>query len=127
MRHTSPAPTSRSAEDVSRRARTSGSDGCDSGTLVPGRQRRQFLRVARSLIAAPDHVHVRPQQQKIISVDVARARVREIENLQRRADRCERALQRLTLSRTSLIWPIKFCTEIGLVIYPSKPAAIARS
>src|SRR6266508_1981780 len=55
---------------------------------------RQFFRFGRSLIATPDHVHVRPQQQEIISIDIARPLVGDVEALQRRTDSSERALQR---------------------------------
>ena len=57
-------------------------------------ERRQRVRRARRLIAAPHHMHVGPQQKEIAAVDVARARAGKIENLQRRAARGEGLLQR---------------------------------
>ena len=42
---------------------------------MPRRQRRQPARIVGQPVAAPDHVQVRPHQQKVGAVDIARARV----------------------------------------------------
>ena len=43
--------------------------------LVSRRDCRQFGGIVRQAVAAPDHVQVRPQQQEIITVNLARVLV----------------------------------------------------
>jgi hypothetical protein len=46
---------------------------------MPGRERRQSLRIVGWRIAAPDDVHVGPQQDEIAPIDIAGARVGDVE------------------------------------------------
>src|SRR3981081_2123922 len=69
-------------------------DGIHALRSVSGRKRRKLVRLAGSTIAPPDNVHVGPQQQKVIAIDVARALIGYVQDLQRGADGGERPLQR---------------------------------
>ena len=53
---------------------------------MPGGHGCELFRLRRRRIAAPHHVHIGPQQQEIVSVDIARRGVGNVECLERRAD-----------------------------------------
>src|SRR5262245_10416469 len=57
--------------------------------LMPRRERREFVRLRQSAMAAPDDVYVRSQQQQIVTIEIARVRIGNVEHLQGRADRGE--------------------------------------
>ena len=60
---------------------------------VPRRDRRDFGRIFRRRIAAPDHVHIGPHQNEIVAVDVARDAIRHVEHRDRRAARAQWRVQ----------------------------------
>jgi hypothetical protein len=63
------------------------------GCRMPRRNGRDFGRVFRRRIAAPDHAHVGADEHEIIAIDLARGPVRQIERLDRRAMRGNGALK----------------------------------
>src|SRR5262245_35947970 len=71
-----------------------GQQPLDTPRLVPGDPGGELLRRLGRGIAAPGHVQVGPQQDQVRAVDIARGRVRHVEDRERRADLTERAGER---------------------------------
>src|SRR5580692_12907009 len=60
---------------------------------MSGRDRRDFGGVFRRRIAAPDHVHVGPQQNQIVAVNIAGDAIGYVEHGHRRAVRTDGAFE----------------------------------